>query len=132
MERESVIAKHFDLPEIKLNCNLWEFEGHFKLSASNILVKEKQQHENATRMFVEKQGAQMKSRVSHLPDHMEHQGVWDGSGGNLVARPYRSRRGEMGRLMPPPSHVLAQSLHLKMQYLSQLERKAMPVTKLEH
>ena len=28
-------------PEMKQNCDLWGFEGYFKLSASNILVKEK-------------------------------------------------------------------------------------------
>ena len=49
MEREHVLTNI--LIYLKLSCGLWGFEGRYKLSASNILVKEKNMKMQLTHLW---------------------------------------------------------------------------------
>lgn len=75
MGKENALAKYFDQPEMKQNCDLWGFEGYFKLSASNILVKEKNNGKMQLACLWRKRGSDLEQGLPSATSHRVPRGL---------------------------------------------------------
>lgn len=119
-EREKVLAQLLDLPEIKLNCNLWRLESYFKLPGRRRIARKCMAH-----ICEETRGsrAPVKSRVFCLPYHMSSSGFGTSVEGKEAARMHLSKNGGKRTFGAIPLTHFCSAFALEMQYLSQLGRK---------